>query len=260
MTTSEPAGVVAELWRFPVKSMGGGSLEEAILTGQGVLGDRGFALLDVETDEVVSASNTRHFPGLLDCRAAFLEPPQAGWALPPVRITLPDGSSGTSDSPSLPALLSAHLGRRVTLVSTVPDAYATKQSTFFARLDLACTAPTESFVDLCPVSVITTATLAELSLAYQGSTFDPRRFRMNVVVATKPGGFVENAWAGRRLALGWQVRLAVTMPDPRCVITTLAQGDLDKDPDILRTVAQRNSLPVGRGGPLPCAGVYAAVE
>ncbi len=209
MITSEPAGVVAELWQFPVKSMGGGSLEEAILTGQGVLGDRGFALLDVETDEVVSASNTKHFPGLLDCRAAFLEPPQA---------------------------------------------------TFFARLDLECTAPTESFVDLCPVSVITTATLAELSLAYQGSTFDPRRFRMNVVVATKPGGFVENAWAGRRLALGWQVRLAVTMPDPRCVITTLAQGDLDKDPDILRTVAQRNSLPVGRGGPLPCAGVYAAVE
>ena len=231
--------------------MGGERLEEACITSQGVLGDRGFALLDEATNEVISASN-RHFPGLLNFRAAFLEPPRADTALPPVRITLPDGTSGTSDSPTLPALLASHFRRSVTLVRSLPDSYTRRQAAFFAGIGLDCTSPAESFVDFCPVSVITTATLAELRA-------DRRRFRMNVVVRTAASGFVENAWVGRELALGSDLRLAVTIPDPRCVMATLSQGDLPRDPGILRTVSRMNSLPVGTGGPLPCAGVYASV-
>ena len=259
MDTPQPVGAVAELWRFPVKSMGGERLEEAFITGQGMLGDRGFALFDTETNTVVCASNTRHFPGLMNWRAGFLEPPEADTALPPVRITLPDGTSGTSDSPALPALLSSYCGRSVTLIRTVPDSHRTMQSTFFAGIGLECVSPAGTFVDLCPVSVISTATLAALSLARTGSRFDPRCFRMNVVVTTLAGGFVDNTWVGRQLTLGGQLRLAVMMPDPRCVVTTLPQGDLPGDPAILRAVAQVNSLPVGTGSPLPCAGVYATV-
>jgi uncharacterized protein YcbX len=259
METPQPVGAVAELWRFPVKSMGGERLEEAFISGQGVLGDRGFALLDRETNTVVCASNTRHFPGIMDWRATFLEPPRPDTVLPPVRITPPDGSAATSDSPELAALLSSHFGRSVTLIRTVPDAYRKMQSTFFTGVGLECTSPAGSFVDFCPVSVISTATLAELSLTCPGSRFDTRRFRMNIIVTTMAGGFVDNTWVGCQLTLGGQVRLAVTMPDPRCVITNLPQGDLTKDPSIFRTVAQVNSLPVGSGGPLPCAGVYATV-
>ena len=62
--------------------------------------------------------------------------------------------------------------------------------------------------------------------------------------------FVENAWIGHTLAIGDQVRLNITGPCPRCVMTTLSQGDLPKDPGILRTAAQHNQVNVG---------VYAAV-
>jgi uncharacterized protein YcbX len=258
VTTAGPVGVVAELWRFPVKSMGGERLDEACITSQGVLGDRGFALLDTETGAVVSASS-KHFPGLMNARATFLEPPRADTALPPVRITLPDGTSGTSDSPAISALLSSHFGRSVTLVRTMPDSYAKWQAAFFTEIGLECVSPANSFVDFCPVSVITTATFAELSVACSESRFDPRRFRMNVIVETTATGFAENAWVGCQLALGGHLRLAIIIPDPRCVMMTLPQGDLPRDPDILRTVSRTNSLRVGTGGLLPCAGVYATV-
>jgi uncharacterized protein YcbX len=258
MARPEAVGVVAELWRFPVKSMAGEKVEEAFITGQGLLGDRGYALLDVEVDDLVSASN-RHFPGLMNWGATFLEPPRLDSPLPAVRVTSPDGASAASDTPALPELLSSHFGRRVRLVRAMPDAYRRRQAAFFAGVGLECIAPAGSLVDLGPVSVISTATLSGLSRAGPGSRFDPRRFRMNLVMATTAEGFVENAWVGRQLELGGQVRLAVALPDPRCVMTTLAQGDLPKDPVILRTVAGLNCLPVGAGGPLPCAGVYATV-
>ena len=62
--------------------------------------------------------------------------------------------------------------------------------------------------------------------------------------------FVENAWIGHTLAIGDEVRLSITGPCPRCVMTTLPQGDLPRDPRILRTAAQHNEVNVG---------VYAAV-
>jgi len=41
------------------------------------------------------------------------------------------------------------------------------------------------------------------------------------------------------------VRLSITGSCARCVITTLAQGDLPKDSGILRTVVQQNQGNVG---------------
>jgi uncharacterized protein YcbX len=75
---------------------------------------------------------------------------------------------------------------------------------------------------------------------------------MNVVVemADDVKDFVENAWVSRTLTLGDGVRLSVSGPCPRCVMTTLPQGDLPKDPGILRTAAQHNQVNIG---------VYAAV-
>ncbi len=56
MTTSEVVGSVTRLWRFPVKSMLGEHLEQAEVTEEGLLGDRGYALIDVDTGRVVSAA------------------------------------------------------------------------------------------------------------------------------------------------------------------------------------------------------------
>jgi hypothetical protein len=114
-------------------------------------------------------------------------------------------------------------------------------------------------LDLFPVSVLTTSTLERLGELRPQSRFDQRRFRMNVIVGTEKGGFVENDWVDHELAIGEAVRLGVAMADPRCVMTTLAQEDLPKDTEVLRTLAQHNRVQVGAAGLFPCAGVYAVV-
>jgi uncharacterized protein YcbX len=47
------------------------------------------------------------------------------------------------------------------------------------------------------------------------------------------------------MRIGDGVRLAVTGPCPRCVMTTLRQADLPKDPGILRAAARHNEVNVG---------------
>jgi len=74
-----------------------------------------------------------------------------------------------------------------------------------------------------------------------------RRFRPNVVLqtASKREDFIENGWADGALAIGSQVCLNVTGPCPRCVMTTLPQGDLPQDLGILKTAVRHNKGGVG---------------
>jgi uncharacterized protein YcbX len=281
--SSETVGSVAGLWRFPVKSMKGEPIEQAELTARGLVGDRGYALIDVDTGKVVSAKSVKLFPRMLDCRAAFVEPPKSGDELPPVRITLPDSSTVTSDSSNATQMLSSYFGRNVRLAQAAPDDFTIDMyhpdvenmnpaghrdtvveqklgSAFFAAAGLASPVPVGAFFDLFPLSVVTNSTLDRLNEVRPQSRFDPRRFRMNVIVDATDVGFVENSWIGHRITIGDAVQLHVAMPDTRCVMTTLAQDELPKDNDILRTLAQHNRIQVGDAGRFPCVGVYAVVE
>jgi uncharacterized protein YcbX len=114
------------------------------------------------------------------------------------------------------------------------------------------TLPAGTFFDVAMVHLLTTATLDRLRELSPQGRFEVRRFRPNIVVqlASEEKGFAENAWVGHMLAIGTAVRLHITGPCGRCVMTTLAQGELPRDPDILRTAAQYNQVNVG---------VYAAV-
>src|SRR5438128_1078843 len=107
--------------------------------------------------------------------------------------------------------------------------------------------PAGTFFDLAVVHLLTTATIERLRALYPEGRFEVRRFRPNIVVATGPDqqGFVENDWIGHTLAIGDEVRLRITGPCPRCVMTTLPQGDLPKDAGILRVAAQHNHANVG---------------
>ena len=282
MTSSKIEGAVAGLWRFPVKSMRGEQLEEAEVTERGVVGDRAYALIDTDTGKVVSAKSVKLFPNLFDFKAAFVEPPLEGGKLPPAQISFPDGTSVTSDSGDVDSVLSAYLRRKVTLRQAAPDDFTIDQyhpdvedadpaghrntvvaqklgAALFTELGMESPVPVGSFFDVFPLSVLTTSTLAQLSALRPQTRFDQRRFRMNVIVNTERPGFIENDWVGHELGLGDEVRLKVAQPDPRCVMTTLAQDELPQDTDVLRTLVRHNRVQVGDLGQFPCAGVYAVV-
>ena len=128
MSSSKSAvGTIAALWQFPVKSMAGERLQELELTQAGVLGDRAYALIDVETGKVVSAKSVRLFPDLLRCRAEFVEAPKRVGEMPPARITLSSGKSVRSDAADADQVLSDHFHRSVKLARAAPEDFTIDQ-------------------------------------------------------------------------------------------------------------------------------------
>lgn len=246
-------GAVVSLWRYPVKSMMGEELSASDLTDRGVFGDRSRALVDAETGKVVSAKNPKKWPKMFDFRAVFATPPVLGSPLPPVRVTLPDGVSASSDDAGFAELLSAALGRPVTLANAAPAEPSLEEYwPDIAELDHQETVtdeamPVSTFFDLATIHVLTTATINRLRQLYPQGRFEVRRFRPNIVVGLDDDDaeFAEGKWVGRELRIGDDVVLEITDHCPRCVMTTLAQGDLPKDSGILRTAAQHNQVHVG---------------
>jgi uncharacterized protein len=259
--TQTELGVVVSLWRYPVKSMMGEELNATEVTERGLLGDRAYALVDSSDEKVATAKNPRKWPNLFDFRATFIEPPHISADLPPVRITLPDGTIATSQQSDLHQILSSTLDRKVTLNRAghgyVGPANAEEYWPDIEGLDYRDTVtdfalPEGTFFDCATVHLLTTATLDRLRELYPTGRFEVRRFRPNIVMESTVGekAFIENSWIGHTLVIGDEVRLSITSPCPRCVMTTLPQGDLPRDPGILRTAAQYNQANVG---------VYAAV-
>lgn len=246
-------GSVVSLWRYPVKSMMGEELNATEVTERGLLGDRAYALVDTSDGKAATAKNPRKWPRLFDFRATFIEPARPTASVPPVRIALPDGSTVTSDQDDLNQLLSKALNRDVTLrAAQHGEVNAEEYWPDMEGLDhrdtvTDFTLPEGTFFDCAMVHLLTTATLDRLRELYPQGRFEVRRFRPNIVVQLPSGekGFAENDWVGHTLAIGTAVRLNITGPCGRCVMTTLAQGDLPKDPGILRTAAQHNHVNVG---------------
>lgn len=140
-----------------------------------------------------------------------------------LRITLPDGEVITGEAENRDEKLSGAFGRGVTLVSG------------------------GAFFDLGAVHLLTTALLKKLGELYPEGSFDPSRFRPNLVLELDAVevGFVEDGWLGGTLCLGDQVVLEVTESVARCVMTTLPQAGLAKDPGIMSTAYRYNGNNVG---------------
>lgn len=256
---SSKAGSVVGLWRYPVKSMLGQELNACELTSRGVIGDRQSALIDADTGAVVSAKQPRKWGRLFDYRATYVEPASDEESLPPIRITFPDGETAVSDDQDVDERLSGALQRKVHLASHPPDApkleeyWPDIEGLDFRETVTEEAMPPGTFFDLAVVHLLTTATIDRLRELHPAGRFEVRRFRPNVVVdwPTDGAGFVEAGWEGHTVAIGSDVRLKVTGGCPRCVMTTLPQGDLPRDGGILRTALQANEGNVG---------VYATVE
>ncbi|MFN8130707.1 MAG: MOSC N-terminal beta barrel domain-containing protein [Solirubrobacteraceae bacterium] len=208
---------VAELWRYPVKSLQGERLDTAEIGEGGLEGDRRFAIYDVGTGFGLTA---RRVPELLFASGRLRE--DGG-----VEITLPDGSTATDD-----AALSAWLGRPVTLRS----AAATPDRRYENVVDFEREPTSEwaafegadgAFHDMgiARVSLVSTETVG---------TWDRRRFRANVLLE----GSGEDDLVGSAVTLG-SAALTVSIRIPRCVMTTRAQPDgVERNLEVLRTIAR----------------------
>ena len=260
-------GVVRELWRYPVKSMAGEPLERSTLGPLGIPGDRGWAVRDEAAGEIRGA---KKLPPLLRCIARYREEPTDD-RIPPADIVLPDGDKTATDDPEIDRRLSTLLGRRVTLhPRRPPDDRAhyrrglpdhedmdTELRSIFGRLadeplpDLSVlppelfeyTSPLGTYFDLAPIHLLTTASLAALG---PSDPFDRRRFRPNVLVETEAGieGLVEAGWSGRTIRVG-EARLHGELPTMRCVMVTLSQPDLPKEPAVLRAIVREAGQNLG---------------
>lgn len=278
-------GQVAELWRYPVKSLGGGQIEHAEIGPRGVLGDRLWAVRDLEKDVTASA---RQMPVLLTAIARYPGPvpPDAGPGnVPEVEITFPDGDVVSSNDPGVHAKLSELAGRDVRLTALPPaeetglhrlsrEGRADARSAAWLRAAFGISedeklpdfsmvrvtdlvnfnrysTPPGMFVDLAPVHVMSKTSLATIG-AELGGDIDVRRFRPNVLLALDDpdDGLPESHWSGARLTLG-EAALDVLMPTIRCVVPSRAQPGFEVDRRITKAVATRAER---------CLGVYCWVD
>lgn len=255
----------------------GEPMTECEVGAAGLVGDRAYALIDAVDGKVASAKNPRKWAALLGCRAAFLDDSV-------VEISLPDGARVRTDEPDVDSVLSRAIGRQVRLASTAPDERAFEEvwpdidglapvdviagtnigtdedGQMVSQFPLGSLAPAGTFFDLSVMHVLTTATLARLQAITPTATFDVRRYRPNLLVEVDgEPGFVENDWVGQTLRVGDEARLSITLSTMRCVMTTLAQEDLPRDRDTLRTIASHNRVDITGFGTWACAGVYADV-
>ncbi len=278
-------GRVAELWRYPVKSLGGGQVEQAELGPSGVLGDRLWAVRDLERDVTASA---RQVPKLLTATARYPRPvpPDAGPGnVPEVEITFPDGTVLSSNDDGVHVKLSELAGREVRLTALPPvedtslhkltreersdtmspgwlrAAFGMSEDEKLPDLSMVrvsdmvnftrYSTPPGMFVDLAPVHVLTKTSLATIG-AEIGSDLDVRRFRPNVLVAldNPDDGLPESQWTGAQLVVG-EAALNVLMPTIRCVVPSRAQPGFEVDRRITKAVATRAQR---------CLGVYCWID
>lgn len=267
-------GAVTSLFRYPVKSMGGETLETVSLGSKGIPGDRAWAVRDEERGGIRGA---KRFPELMNCAAKYLQEP-APTGSSPAQITLPNGQTVMTSDDEVAAFLSDVVNSPVSFWPLMPedalDHYKrgapleedmmTELRRVFAReedepLPDISVFPPElveyeslpgTYFDALPLLLLTEQSLKSLSAVKPDSTFDVRRFRPNILVAaTSNDPFPELAWVGKTIDIG-SAQLKVELACPRCVMTTHGFADLPKDPKIMRTLVKEAD---------GCLGVYANV-
>jgi len=213
---------VVELWRYPVKSLLGEVLAKVELEERGVVGDRLYAVTDRagKLGSGKTSNRFRRLDGLFELSARV--------AGEKTFVGLPDNRELAADDPELDAFLSDRYG---------DDLRVARETAV-------------SHHDAYPLHLLTTSSVEWLAKQLPASQIDRRRFRPNMLLDAGGEGLVEDAWVGRRFALGGAVIRVADRTD-RCVMTTNPQSELPKDPAVLRVVTEQNDA---------CLGVFAVIE
>jgi uncharacterized protein YcbX len=265
---------LAEIHRYPVKSMQGERLMGTAVETLGIPGDRAWALRDETAGGLTGA---KKLPRLMSMRARLMREPADHLRSPEVRIEFGGGEALSSATGDIDAALSRALEHPVTLwplldadqvehyrrepppegmdevdalralfgrtadeplpdLSRFPEVLATHHT------------PPGTYFDAYPLLIMTRASLRAIAEGASArgfdASFDQRRFRPNLVIDTDETGFVENGWVGRRLAIG-DAELVVEMTCPRCIMTTHGFDDVPRDPKVMRALVQVNDGDLG---------------
>jgi uncharacterized protein len=265
---------VAEIYRYPVKSLLGERLMSTHIDQMGVIGDRAWALKDEQRGGLTGA---KRFPALMDMSARFVREPTADARSPHVRIRDQHGNEFASDQADANAHLSRALDNAVSLWPLLPaedaehyrrqpepqgsDPRAALREVFartedeplpdvsrFPPLLATHYTPPGTYFDAFPLLVLTRNSLRALqqraTAAGIDAIFDVRRFRPNLLLESAEEGFVENGWSGRRLRVGGAL-LTLEMACPRCIMTTHGFAELPRDPRVMRALVRHNAGNLG---------------
>lgn len=207
---------VTEIWRFPVKSMGGETLLSAEVGELGISGDRGWSIFDIETGTTLTARRT---PDLLFASARIVDGDLV--------VELPDGAEVGADDH---ASVSSWLGRDIE-IRAAQEHNTDEGGTYEVPLDVENDAdwvswrgPGGAFHDSTRtrVSLVSTTTLRD---------WDRRRFRTNVIV----DGSGEDDFVGRPITIG-ETTLDVTKQIDRCVMVARPQPGVERDLGVLKAI------------------------
>jgi uncharacterized protein YcbX len=261
---------VSQLWRYPVKSMVGGRVESVVIDELGVVGDRTWAVRDLERGGIRGA---KKIGSLMRLAAHDIDDGQ-------VEITLPDGSTVQTTDADVDERVSAALGRRVRLEALRPaddldhyrrgapdsdDVVAELRGIFgreddepfpdfsvFPPIIAEFESPPGTYYDVFPLMVMSEAALVALAAALPDSNVDIRRFRPSIVIDTgddgadaSTPGHPEFDWTGRRATIGGAT-IEFGAPCPRCVMVTREIGpDIPADGAVLRHIVRDLDQNVG---------------
>ncbi|MDE2967551.1 MAG: MOSC N-terminal beta barrel domain-containing protein [Chloroflexota bacterium] len=264
-------GTISQLWRYPVKSMAGEQLSAAEIDQNGVAGDRGWAVREIEADVT---RNAREMPKLLQFASAYAESPSFEQRSPAVTITTPDNVQVQSADEDRDQQLSEILGRPVMLTPLHPADdlawYARAQmpegidpmqalrqlmgmqeddplpdfSGLPADLQNFSTPP-GTYFDCYPIHIMTTSSLSTLASAGGGDDVDVRRFRPNVLIDTGDAeGLLEVDWTGKKLRLG-EVVIELQTTTVRCSVPAHAQRDFGSSRAVGRALIENTKQHLG---------------
>jgi uncharacterized protein YcbX len=221
-------GEVEKLFRYPVKSMLGETLDVAELGWHGLDGDRRLAFRRADVSGGFPWLTASKLPELI-LFAPQRRGPTADGHLP-THVRTPEGQELAVFGPELAAEVGRRHGSPVEMMHL-----------------------NRGIFDEASISVIASATIGEVArLADQRP--DVRRFRPNILIASmRAVPFEEDAWVGGVLSFGETKQgaaIAVTNRDERCSMVNFDPDSARPNPEVLKAIVRLSDNK---------AGVYGAV-
>ncbi len=241
-------GTVESLWRYPVKSMRGEELDEVFAGFSGVYGDRLFAFSSSASPKGFPFLTGREQRQMLRYRPRFRQPEKAARPI--------NQAEAEKLPPGVTPLYAAPDDLMLDVETPTGDALAIDDSALIealrqgidAKHQLTLLRSERALTDCRPLSIFGIQSARKLG-EETGITVDKRRFRANIYLDLAEG-FAEDEFVGRSIRIGPKVIVSILERDPRCMMITLDPDTGEKEPALLKKVAQAHS---------GMAGVYGAV-